>query len=112
MDWFLYNSDLCHETVNPTWQQQVRHYSQNDRTNICKIKFAPEFLLKEHAYQGPKYTFRLLLRVKRWTTAQKMQYFIKDFFSKCDQICSLDFLRSKLIGDLKQNLNRLYHEIY
>ena len=72
MDWFLYNSDLCNETVNPTWQQQVRHYSQNDRTNICKIKFAPEFLLKEHAYQGPKYTFRFAVE------GQKMNHCTKN----------------------------------
>ena len=34
----------------------------------------------------------LLLSYKAGTTVQKMKFFIKDFFSKCEQICSFLFL--------------------
>ena len=42
--------------------------------------------------QGPKYTSDL---VARFLTAQKIKFYIKDFFSKCDQICSF-LLNGKL----------------
>ena len=46
-----------------------------------------------------------MLLVAMFNTAQKMKFFIRDFFSKCDQICSFLWIWSHLLGkSLMENL--------
>ena len=45
-----------------------------------------------------------------WVTAQKMKLSIKDFFSKCDQICRFQRIWSYLLkNSLMENKKELFH---
>ena len=47
-------------------------------------------------------------------TAQKMKFSIKDFFSKCEQICSFHFLCSVMVwhaeSSLKQQITNIFEK--